>query len=132
MSISTSMIIHVCTSCRLKKSPREQHKDTDGYKLYKSIQHLLSENSLRSKVKIQSTECLSLCPRPCAVAFSSSGSWSYLFGDQDPEKTANDIIECLSLYLNTEEGLMLRSNRPASLRSSILGRIPPEISDSTV
>jgi hypothetical protein len=35
------------------------------------------------------------------------------------------IIDLISLYLSTGEGLMLRDERPMSLQSSVLGRVPP-------
>ncbi|MBL6918347.1 MAG: DUF1636 domain-containing protein [Gammaproteobacteria bacterium] len=71
------------------------------------------------------TPCLSLCPRPCGIALSSVGMWTYLFGDQKPVESTNDIIDLVSLYLDTEEGLMRRNDRPRSLQTSVLGRVPP-------
>ena len=77
------------------------------------------------RVEVTAAECLSICPRPCGLAISTPGHWSYLFGDQNPEQSVEDILECLSLYLQSKDGFMARNERPKSLRSSILGRIPP-------
>ena len=71
------------------------------------------------------TECLSICPRPCGIALSLPGSWTYLFGDQQPDVTVNDIVECASLYIDSPNGYMARESRPKALRASILGRVPP-------
>ncbi len=122
-----SSTLHVCTSCRTSGSPREPQKNRDGFKLYHALHSLLSDNPLGQQIEIKPAECLSLCPPPCAIALSSSGAWCYLFGGQHPDKSARDIIDCLSLYLKTKDGFMSREQRPVSLRSSILGRIPPEI-----
>ena len=83
----------------------------------------------RTVLKLHLPECLSICPRPCGLIrtiwISTPGYWSYLFGDQNPGQSVEDILECLSLYLQSKDGFMARKERPKSLRASILGRIPP-------
>ena len=78
-----------------------------------------------SQLEVQPAECLSLSPRPCGIALSSVGKWTYLFGDQKPRESARSIIELVSLYLSSESGLMPRDQRPNALRASVLGRVPP-------
>lgn len=78
-----------------------------------------------SQLEVRPAECLSLCPRPCGIALSSVGKWTYLFGDQKPRESARSIIELVSLYLSSESGLMPREQRPDALRASVLGRVPP-------
>ena len=70
-------------------------------------------------------ECLSLCPRPCGIAISSAGAWTYLFGDQNPEHDTADILDCVSRYADAPDGFMARDERPQTLRKSILSRVPP-------
>ncbi|MFQ3312676.1 MAG: putative metal-binding protein [Colwellia sp.] len=118
-------VLHVCTSCRALGSVREPIEKRAGFKLYQALRTMFNESKLSHQVEVKPTECLSLCPRPCAIAFSSAGAWSYLFGDQHPEKSAGDIVECIALYLDTPEGIMPRKTRPKTLRGSILGRVPP-------
>ena len=77
------------------------------------------------QLEVQPAECLSLCPRPCGIALSSVGKWTYLFGDQKPRESARSIVELVSLYLSSESGLMPREQRPNALRASVLGRVPP-------
>lgn len=76
-------------------------------------------------VEVKPAECLSLCPRPCGIAMSSEGAWTYLFGDQQPGGTVQDIIDCVSTYASSSDGYMNRSSRPKALRAGILGRVPP-------
>ncbi len=118
-------ILHVCLSCRVQGSPREPRESRIGFKLYQELHAAFQESPLRQHVEVKPVECMSLCPRPCGIALSSSGAWSYLFGDQHPDETVPDIIECVSLYIGSADGFIPRAQRPESLRASILGRIPP-------
>ena len=118
-------VLHVCTSCRTAGSPREPRENRPGFKLYQELRTLLNQSPLKRQVEVLPAECLSLCPRPCGISLSSVGKWSYLFGDQKPRVCARDIMELVSLYLSTEDGLMPRQQRPNSLQTSVLGRVPP-------
>ena len=119
--------LHVCTSCRPSGFPREPKENRPGFCLYNHLYKLLEEQNLKDKIDILPADCLSLCSRPCGIALSSPGSWSYLFGDQDADRTAEDIVECVKTYIQSNDGDMPRGQRPPTLRSSILGRIPPNI-----
>ena len=118
-------VLHVCTSCRAAGTPREPFYQRAGYKLFHALKEELSGTKLGELVDLQPAECLSICPRPCGIAVSSAGSWSYLFGDQESTASVKEIIECLSLYLESEKGFMPRDQRPQGMRRSILGRVPP-------
>ena len=120
-----SSVLHVCTSCRAPGSPREPRESRAGFKLYQKLRTIFQESPLGRYVEVRPTECLSLCPRPCGIALSSPGAWSYLFGDQHSNESASDIVECVSLYINAADGFMPRKRRPKPLRASILGRVPP-------
>ena len=122
--------LYVCTSCRTAGTLREPKEGRQGYMLYKQLQEALNESSLRHRVEVRAAECLSICPRPCGIALASSDTWTYLFGDQQPNKTIQDILQCVSIYLETPNGFMSRAERPKSLRRSILGRVPPSIGGS--
>lgn len=117
--------LHVCTSCRVPGSIRESEGNRPGFKLYQALQKALENSPLKHRVDIQPTECLSLCPRPCGFSISSPGAWHYLFGDQNPQENTEEIIAFISQYLASDDGLILRKQRPKSLQKSILGRIPP-------
>lgn len=117
--------LHVCTSCRRPGTPREPSDRRPGFLLYLELREAVGESPLRDRVRVRSAECLSLCPRPCAIALSSRGSWTYLFGDQQPKETAQDIVKCVGQYLKSSDGYLPRDQRPKPLRASILGRVPP-------
>ena len=117
--------LHVCTSCRPSGFPRDPATNRPGFKLFQELSSLLDKNLLRDQIELVPTECLSLCPRPCGIALSRNNSWTYLFGDQDAEKTASDILDCAITYIQNPDGLLPRKDRPETLQPSILGRIPP-------
>lgn len=120
-----SSVLHVCTSCRASGAPREPRAHRAGFKLYRELRAAFRESPLGQYVEVRPAECLSICPRPCGIALSSPGAWSYLFGDQPPGESAGEIMACASLYISTADGFMPRDRRPESLRASILGRVPP-------
>ena len=123
--ISRSSVLHVCTSCREPGTPREPRESRPGFKLYRELRAAFRESPLGEHVEVRPAECLSLCPRPCGIALTSPGAWSYLFGDQRPGESATDIVDCVSRYIDTEDGFMPRERRPKRLRASIRGRVPP-------
>lgn len=99
---------------------------TDAETSYQQLRAAVESGPLRARVDVRAAECLSICPRPCGIALSSGGAWTYLFGDQQPGETVDDVLECVSLYLDSTVGFMARERRPKSQRASILGRVPPQ------
>lgn len=67
-------VLHVCTSCRAQSTPREPMEERLGFKLYQQLERDVQASCLNQLVTVKPTKCLSLCPRPCAIAISSSGS----------------------------------------------------------
>ncbi len=117
-------VLHVCTSCRAPGTPRNPASRRPGFQLFQQLHAAVANSSLAASVQVQPAQCLSVCPRPCGIALSSRGRWTYLFGDQDPERTVDAILECVRIYLASEDGFMARGERPPALRASILGRVP--------
>ena len=117
--------LHVCTSCRSPGSAREPLENRPGFRLYEKLRETFNEAELPIQVDVVPAECLSLCPRPCGIAISSAGAWTYLFGDQNPEHDTADVLDCVSRYAEAADGFMARDERPQTLRKSILGRVPP-------
>ena len=120
-----SCTLHVCTSCRPRGTPREPERSRPGFILYEALRNSISDSPLQHVVDVRPTPCLSICPRPCGIALSLPGAWTYLFGDQNPGETTRDVMECIALYLDSPDGFMERAKRPKSMRGSILGRVPP-------
>ena len=117
--------LYVCTSCRMAGTPAGPTEKRSGFKLYRQLRKAVQDSPFNRRVEVKPAGCLSICPRPCGIALSMSGSWTYLFGDQQPDKAAKDVMECVRLYLKSVDGFIARDSRPESLRRSILGRVPP-------
>ncbi len=117
--------LHVCTSCRPSTIPREPAEERPGHQLHARLAAAIATDPLRECVEVVPVECMSLCPRPCAIALASKERWTYLFGDQQADTSVEDILDCLRRYLAAADGELPRAERPPSLRASILGRIPP-------
>ncbi|XWN30319.1 MAG: DUF1636 domain-containing protein [Devosia sp.] len=79
---------------------------------------------------VRGVRCMSQCLRPCTIALSCKGRFTYIFGDLDPERDADDVLTLLSAYVDTPEGFLPRDRRPEPLQAGILGRIPPLVTDS--
>ena len=118
-------VLHVCTSCRPSGHSRNPATQRPGYRLYEKLIASVNHGPLAGRVEVKPAQCLILCPRPCGIAVSAHNSWTYLFGDQDPDVDVTDILNCLELYLKSDDGMMQRRDRPASLQASVLGRLPP-------
>jgi predicted metal-binding protein len=117
--------VHVCISCRQRGTPRDPLESRPGHILYQQLRKAFNGSALKERVDVRQAECLSICPRPCGIAISLPGAWTYLFGDQKPSEAMGDVIECVSLYLQSSDGFLARNSRPKSMRRSILGRVPP-------
>ena len=125
MGLTSACTLFVCTSCRPPGCPREPEEQRPGFLLFHRLARLIDEGYVSHEIELKAAECLSLCPRPCGIALSSPGSWTYLFGDQDPNQSPEEILDCVSSYIEKPAGQLARASRPSGLRSTILGRIPP-------
>ncbi|KAJ1660135.1 hypothetical protein IWQ61_000898 [Dispira simplex] len=79
------------------------------------------------RIKIQPVECLSVCDRANAIAFTAPGKYMYQFADidhTDPE-ALHDIMQFAHDYIHSEDGFTKTKKRPQRLRKNITARIPP-------
>ena len=96
-----------------------------GLRLLQAVAQGLQNSPLADRLELRAVRCLSQCRRPCAVALAAPGKFTYLFGDQHPQRAAEALLDVAALYLASGGGWLARERRPRSLRASILGRIPP-------
>lgn len=114
------IVVSVCISCRSADGP-----DTDrpGEALIAALRS--AARRAGSTISVRPVQCLSVCKRPCTVALSSPGRYTYLFGDLDPAADIPALLEGVATYARQEHGYMLWRERPEALRKGILARIPP-------
>jgi predicted metal-binding protein len=75
--------------------------------------------------QLRDVRCMSQCKRPCVVAFSGEGRFTYLFGDLQPDRDTSAVLDAFALYCSRSDGFIDRAERPETMRNGILGRIPP-------
>lgn len=123
-SSDSSITLYVCVRC---SDGRETTAEAErgGSRLAQAILAARTERCGLPAHEIRGVRCMSQCKRPCTVALSSPGRFTYLFGDLDPETDAHDVLGLLPLYAETADGFLRRDHRPPATQAGILGRIPP-------
>ena len=123
------VVVHVCVTCRPDgwEAGREPRP---GAVLLQALERAARARGSAVPVRLVGTECLSVCRRPCTVAVSSPGRWTYVYGDLDPETSAETILAGVRLYAGTPDGIVPWRQRPEAFRKGVVARIPPLSSPS--
>ena len=114
--------IYVCTTCRL---PDDTSEPRAGAKLLAALENSLKDTN--DTVRLEGVECLSVCKRPCTVAFSAPGKWTYVYGDFSSETAPETIFAGAALYSAAEDGLIPWKMRPDALKKGVIARLPPSL-----
>ena len=118
-----AVTIHVCVTCRSGDVPEGELRP--GQRLYGALEAVLRERAGELPVRIEPVECLSVCKRPCTVAVSSRGRWTYVYGDLDPETGPAAILDGVARYAGSPDGIVPWRERPVEFRKGVIARIPP-------
>ena len=121
--------LSICLSCR---DGREEIYMTRGGRRF--AKKLLNKNLLKKQVNLRGVNCMSNCKRACTISLTAKKSFTYIFGDIDPENSeySESLIELVSKYSLSSDGFLRRRDRPLLFQSSILGRLPPIQSNSAI
>jgi predicted metal-binding protein len=117
---SEPIVLSVCVSC---KAEGESSADTLGSRVYAGLR--AAAHAAGATVVVRPVQCLSVCKRPCSVALSSPGRYTYIFGDLDETTGPAALLDCAQAYAEQEHGYLLWRERPEPLRRGIVARIPP-------
>ena len=114
----------ICTTCRQAAGgPEAPDAPRPGARLLAAIE----ARGLPEGVSLRPVECLSACPRGCAVALSGGAArWSYVYGDMDPERDAPAILDGAARYAATPDGIVPWRERPEIFRKQSIARLPPQ------
>lgn len=116
----------VCTTCRPAGASRDE--PAAGAALFDAvlIAQLQDDAGAFAQVRVRGEACLNSCSRACSVAFQAPGKHTYLFGDLVPDdETAQHVLMCAAQHAAANDGVLVRNERPARLRSGILAKLPP-------
>ena len=121
--------LSICLSCR---DGREEIYMTRGGRRF--AKKLLNKNLLKKQVNLRGINCMSNCKRACTISLTAKKSFTYIFGDIDPENSeySESLIELVSKYSLSSDGFLRRRDRPLLFQSSILGRLPSIQSNSAI
>ena len=114
-------ILSVCISCR------DNRENKSKFRGGKRFSRMLQKSIRKKNLLLREVKCMSQCKRACIVSLTAQDSFTYIFGDVDPNQTkyAQELLELVSIYSKANEGFMRRRDRPDLFRSNILGRLPP-------
>lgn len=109
----------ICTTCRRRGgTPNE---DTPaGQQLLAALR----DADLPPGVRLQTVECLAVCPDGCALALSAPGKWTFVYGGLDPAH-APAILDGAARYAAAADGMVPWRERPEVFRKLSVARIPP-------
>ena len=116
--------IFVCVSCRRRLGDAEDAFDQPGKELVEALEKYLRETGVTA-VAVEPVECLAVCKRPCTLAVTASGKWTYVIGDLDPALHVEEIVAAALSYQRSEQGIVPWKERPATFRKGVVARIPP-------
>lgn len=124
MTGAASAVLSICLTCRDGREAGS-NDPRGGARLAQSVCDLAAKQGCTARLR--GVRCLSQCKRACGLSLTAPGAFTYVFGDLDPECPAHAqaILDLIPLYLRAPEGFLTRDARPAPLRASILGRLPP-------
>lgn len=116
--------IFVCVSCRRPVEGTDDSFDEPGPRLVEALEAGLQERG-HDRVVVTPVECLAVCKRPCTVALSAAGKWTYLIGDLYAEEHSQEIVAAALAFGASENGIVPWRERPASFRKGVIARVPP-------
>ncbi|MBV8474192.1 MAG: DUF1636 domain-containing protein [Hyphomicrobiales bacterium] len=116
--MTATTTIHICVTCRAPDEPLEPKAERAGARLYAAMSAIAGDN-----VRVEPVECLSVCKRPCTIAFAAPGKWTYVYGDFAPD-LAPTILAAAELYAQAPDGLIPWKQRPDCLKKGVVARTP--------
>ena len=117
-------ILVICKACGADAEAGSLKQETDGLRLLHQLKELHEQWPRKDELAIETTSCLCVCDRPCAIAYVGTRKPTYLFGDL-PVESAADLLTAGELYLDSEDGMVPAYRLPNELQSRRIARIPP-------
>jgi predicted metal-binding protein len=117
---SQPVVVSVCVNCRADGDTPNAPAGAQFFNVLRD-----AAEAAGSSAQIRPVQCLSVCKRPCTVALSAPGRYTYLFGDLDHDAGIAALLDGARIYAEQEHGYMLWRERPEPLRRGVIARVPP-------
>lgn len=112
----------VCVKCR-----RETDVPEGGTRPGEALHALLADKGMPTGVTLKAVECLSNCTSGCSVAVRGGPArWTYVYGNLLETEHADTVLEGVTAYAATPDGLVPWRTRPEHFRKNCIARIPPQ------
>lgn len=115
-----NVTIFVCVSCTVEGNKSEK----PGRALFDAVSAAI-DHKQDCGAAVKPVDCLAVCKRPCTVALSGEGKWTYVVGDLDPAIHAGEVLDAALSYGATANGIIPWKQRPLSFRRGVISRVPP-------
>ena len=109
--------LYVCVTCKAGE-------ERLGQALFDALSARIATED-EAGVCLRAVECLSVCKRPCTVALSARGKWTYVVGDLSVEIHLDDILTAARRFARTHDGIVPWRERPIPFRKGVISRTPP-------
>ena len=121
---SATTTLFVCTSCRRRigEGDAPEAFDRPGAGLAADLTARIADNP---HIEVVAVDCLAVCKRPCTVAVTGPGKWTYLVGDLDPTAHVDEIESAVRAFAATTNGIVPWKERPQTFRKGVVARVPP-------
>ncbi len=120
--VDALVTVTVCTTCRAGAPTDAEGPRPPGARLHDALSGALPDGGVR----LRTVECLSACSRGCSMVIEGGAQrWTYIYGDMDPDTHVPAIIEGVSAYAATADGVVPWRERPEIFRKQSIARIPP-------
>ena len=117
--------IFVCVSCSFRSTAMTTIlKSRAGS--WPPPSRIICEAQARADIDVRPVECLSVCKRPCTIAFTGQNKWTYLVGDVDAKTHAEEIAAVAQRFAASEDGIIPWKAAPLFFRKGVIARVPPE------
>ncbi|MEX0350272.1 MAG: DUF1636 family protein [Paracoccaceae bacterium] len=111
----------VCTTCR-----RGLPIDDDAQRPGRLLHDALTEAALPDGVELKPVECLSNCDQGCSIVLRGGPSrWTFVYENLNEAADVEVIVEGVTKYHATADGLVPWRERPVHFRKNCAARIPP-------
>ncbi|MEE9590000.1 MAG: DUF1636 domain-containing protein [Hyphomicrobiaceae bacterium] len=116
--------IYVCNTCRPEGFIGDD-EDRPGAVFARALLREAQGRGLTEQIELKAVNCLSVCKRPCTVAVSDAGKFTYVIGDLEPERDTAAVLEFVMKYREAGDGITKWRERPEVVRKGTVARIPP-------